>query len=292
MSDAQNTLSAMTGFARISGTHDGTAWQWEARSVNGRTLDLRTKLPPDHTNIDAAVRKAFSAHFTRGNIQISLTLSPATGQANVSIDEALFDQLVSFIHSKGGNSNLAPLMTIEGVVSQNAALDDDARKALQEALLLGARDCAKALKAARDSEGAALSPLFDSAVSQMETLTKQAETAAATQPASIAARLTDQIKALDIAELGADRMAAEIALLAAKADVREETDRLRAHCEQARDLLAQGSPIGRKLDFLSQEFNRETNTLCAKSADIALTRIGLEMKSVIEQFREQAANVE
>ena len=286
------SLSGMTGFARVSGTHAGYGWQWEVRSVNGRTLDLRVKLPSEVSAIEPAVKKAFSDIFTRGNLQISLTLNADNAGGDIVINEALFDRLASFVEAKGGNSNLAALMTIDGVVTQGTArADEAAQAALNAALIQDAQDTAKALKAARDEEGAALWPIFDTSVTDLERLTIEAASAAATQPQSVADRLSDQVKDLAV-DIDPDRLAQEIALLATKADVREELDRLTAHCAQARDLLKQGSPIGRKLEFLSQEFNRETNTLCAKSSDITLTRIGLSMKSVIEQFREQAANVE
>lgn len=287
------TLSGMTGFARTSGAQHGFVWQWEVRSVNGRNLDIRVKLPSDLTALDAAVRKAFTALFVRGNLQISLTLNRDDDSSSVQINEALFDRLSSFVWAKGGNSDIAPLMLVEGVVTAgNKVLDEATETALHRALLESARDLASVLKTARDSEGAALAPLFSDGIKQMEILTQEATQAATAQVPSLAARLQSQISTLDIGDIGAERMAQEVALLAAKADVTEELDRLRAHCEQARELLAQGSPVGRKLDFLCQEFNREINTLCAKSADIALTRIGIEMKSVVEQLREQAANVE
>lgn len=286
-------LSGMTGFARVSGTHGAFQWQWEARSVNGRTLDLRVKLPAAVNTIEAAVKTAFSTVLTRGNIQISLTLNTVSGGDNLHINEALFDKLASFVEAKGGNSNLAALMTVDGVVTKGEEQRDEAETtALEAALTAGAQALASALKQARDTEGAALTPIFETAVDDLQRLTAEAGSAAATQPASVAERLSAQIRDLDMGEIGEERMAQEIALLAAKADVREELDRLQAHCAQARELIAQGSPIGRKLEFLAQEFNREINTLCAKSSDISLTRIGLAMKSVIEQFREQAANVE
>ncbi|WP_371397863.1 YicC/YloC family endoribonuclease [Fretibacter rubidus] len=285
-------LSGMTGFARVSGTYAGHSWQWEVRSVNGRTLDLRVKLPSEVSAIEPTVKKAFSDIFTRGNMQISLSLNADDKGGTVAINEALFDTLARFVEAKGGNSNLAVLMTIDGVVTQGrGSTDEVAQEGLEAALIQGATEVATTLKQARDDEGAALLPLFETAVSALEKLTIEAAEAAATQPKSVADRLSDQVKDLAV-DIDPDRLAAEIALLATKADVREELDRLTAHSEQARALLSQGSPIGRKLEFLSQEFNRETNTLCAKSSDITLTRIGLSMKSVIEQFREQAANVE
>lgn len=293
MGAVQSPLSGMTGFARVSGALDGFVWQWEVRSVNGRNLDMRVKLPAELTVLDAAVRNIFSGIFARGNLQISLSLTRTDSAASAQINEALFDKLASFIWAKGGNSDIASLMLVEGVVtSGESTLDAAAEAALHAALTASARELAEGLKSARDTEGAALAPLFEAAISQIQTLTVAAQTAADGQSKDQAARLQAQISALDIGEIGADRMAQEIAMLATKSDVTEELDRLRAHAEQAQSLVAQGSPIGRKLDFLSQEFNREINTLCAKSADITLTRIGIEMKSVVEQFREQAANVE
>ena len=222
-----------------------------------------------------------------------MTFTASKKEQLAHINEVLFDKLVSFIEAKGGNSNYAPLMMVDGVVSTPAqGIAEADITELSEQVLKSVDTLAITLRASRFEEGQALSPLFTQAVSQMESLIQEAKNSAATQPARLSAQLLKEIENLDIPALSEERLAQEIALLASKADVKEELDRLRAHCEQAKELLQQGSPIGRKLDFLSQEFNREINTLCAKSVDIDLTRLGLEMKSVIEQFREQAANVE
>ena len=288
-----STLSSMTGFARVSGGYDGWQWQWEARSVNGRNLDMRVKLPPSYNYIEQDIKKILSKHFTRGNFQISLSLSKEDEDLHTHVNEPLFEQLVDIIKKKNGNNNYASLMLVEGVVTVSPAKQNDSEiEALHKELILNFKALVKNIQKSRFNEGKALSPLFEQAIGQFETLIKQAESAVANQAIGLRERLEVQIKSLGFDALSPERLAQEVALLVTKADVREELDRLKAHCSQAKNLLSQGSPIGRKLEFLSQELNREANTLCAKSADIELTRIGLEMKSVVEQFREQAANVE
>jgi len=288
-----NSLSDMTGFARVSGQYGSHNWQWEARSVNGKSLDVRVRVPSDFSGLDGAVRKAFADVFTRGNVQVSLTLSSADNAARFAVNDDLFDVLSKFIASKGGTPDPHHILQIEGVVSEaDATMADDEKAALKNALLESAKALAAELKQARGTEGQALAPILLLAVEAIEAQVKAAGALAATQPDAILAGLQASIEELKGQGLDDDRLAQEAALLAVKADIREELDRLKAHCDQARVLLAQGSPIGRKLGFLSQEFNREANTLCAKSSSIELTQIGLDMKSVIEQFREQAANVE
>lgn len=286
-------LSGMTGFARVPGRHGDEAWTWEARSVNGKGLDIRLRMPAEFSALDGPIRKAFGQRFSRGNIQLSLNLSPANGAAKFSINEALIDALESFAMDRGGAPELGQLMQVDGVVTAQASARPEAmQKEIEAALLASAEALADELKSARDAEGAALSPLLGVAVESLESLCAQAESLAALQPAALKSSLQTKLQALLGGDIPEEKLAQEAAMLALKADVREELDRLAAHCAQARELMAKGSPVGRKLDFLSQEFNRETNTLCAKSSDIELTRIGLELKTHVEQFREQAANVE
>lgn len=283
-----SALSGMTGFARESGEAEGVSWSWEARSVNGKSLDIRLRLPPDLSALDAPVRKNAAQHFSRGNIQISLTVQRGEGGKTYRINESLLAQLEA-----AGGTDRATLLTVLGVVQEvpNTALEDDQTK-LERSLLGSFKRLMDKLKSSRGDEGAALAPILLQNVSDIEAHVKTASQLAAIQPDAIKTKLEVKLGELLGDNLPADRLAQEAALLAMKADVREELDRLRAHCVQARALMAQGSPIGRKLNFLAQEFNRETNTLCAKSADIDLTQTGLALKSVIEQFREQAANVE
>lgn len=281
-------LSGMTGFARVSGTHEEISWSWEVRSVNGKSLDVRLRLPSDLSELDGPIRKRAAQDFSRGNMQISLNLQRGDGGKAYRINDTLLDKL-----EKKGAKDLSVLMTVPGIVEEVPNnLSDADKKALHIRLLSSFDDLCIQLKSARDDEGKALTPILLDNVAEIESHVATASNLAALLPATLKQSLQDKFEALLGENLPEDRLAQEAAVLAMKADVREELDRLRAHCVQARELMAQGSPIGRKLDFLSQEFNRETNTLCSKSADIELTQTGLALKSVIEQFREQAANVE
>ena len=282
------SLSGMTGFARVSGTHEEMSWSWEVRSVNGKSLDVRLRLPSDLSELDGPIRKRAAQGFSRGNMQFSLNLQRGDGGKAYRINEALLDKL-----EKKGAKDLSVLMTVPGIVEEVPNnLSDEDKKALHISLLSNFDELCVKLKSARDDEGNALTPILLDNVAEIETHVATASKLAAILPETLKQNLKDKFDALLGDKLPEERLAQEAAVLAMKADVREELDRLRAHCVQARALIAQGSPIGRKLDFLSQEFNRETNTLCSKSADIELTQTGLALKSVIEQFREQAANVE
>ena len=282
------SLSGMTGFARVSGTHEEISWSWEVRSVNGKSLDVRLRLPSDLSALDGPIRKRISQDFSRGNLQVSLNLQNGDGGKAYRINEALLDKL-----EKKGAKDLSVLMTVPGIVEEVPNnLSDEDKKSLHISLLSSFDKLCVELKSARDDEGKALAPILLDNVTEIESHVATASKLAAVLPETLERNLQDKFQALLGENLPEDRLAQEAAVLAMKADVREELDRLRAHCVQARELMAQGSPIGRKLDFLSQEFNRETNTLCSKSADIELTQTGLALKSVIEQFREQAANVE
>lgn len=282
-------LSGMTGFARIAGSHEAISWSWEARSVNGKSLDIRLRLPTDLSALDGPVRKRAAQDFSRGNIQISLTLQRGDGGKAYRINEDLLD----ILERKTSMADISVLLTVPGVVEEVPNnLSEDDQKTLHIKLLKSFDNLCGSLKLARDDEGGALAPILLDNITEIETHVETASGLAAVLPATLKQNLQDKLTALLGDNLPEERLVQEAALLAIKADVREELDRLRAHCDQARTLIAQGSPIGRKLGFLAQEFNRETNTLCSKSADIELTQTGLALKSVIEQFREQAANVE
>jgi len=282
-------LSGMTGFARMAGESGQIEWNWEARSVNGKGLDVRLRLPGNLSGIDGAMRKKMSQTFSRGNIQVSFNLRDNGEDKSFRINQALLEEL----QSVSGSGDMATLLTVPGVVEETRAELSEAAQAEFEAALLKSFDAlCLALKDARDAEGAALQPVLSGAISEIDSLVEKASALDACRPDSIKANLEEKLTALLGEQIEEDRLAQEASLLAIKADIREELDRLRAHCAQARQYLKSGSPIGRKLDFLAQEFNRETNTLCSKSSDIHLTQIGLQLKSVIEQFREQAANVE
>lgn len=283
-----HSLSGMTGFARVSGTHEDVSWSWEVRSVNGKSLDIRLRLPSDLSELDGPIRKRAAQNFSRGNMQVSLNLQRGDSGKAYRINEALLDKL-----EKKGAKDLSILMTVPGIVEEVPNnLSDEDEKSLHISLLSSFDKLCTQLKSARDDEGKALAPILLDNVAEIENHVAAASSLAAILPETLKRNLQEKFDALLGENLSEERLAQEAASLAMKADVREELDRLRAHCVQARKLISEGSPIGRKLEFLSQEFNRETNTLCSKSADIELTQTGLALKSVIEQFREQAANVE
>lgn len=286
-------LSGMTGFARTQGAHGDEAWTWEARSVNGKGLDVRLRIPQEFSALEGPIRKAFGDVFSRGNLQLSLNMQAGHVSKKFHINESLIDELESFALDRGGVPELGQLLLVQGVVTeQSKTRTEDEQKSLGAAILQSSKALAAELKQSRGEEGQAVAPLLSSAVEKIRSLSEQASAIADAQPESLKKTLEGKLQVILDSGITEDRLAQEAALLALKADVKEELDRLSAHCDQANELLSKGSPVGRKLGFLSQEFNRETNTLCAKSSDIELTRIGIELKSVVEQFREQAANVE
>jgi uncharacterized protein (TIGR00255 family) len=288
----------MTGFAESAGAQGGLAWRWEAKSVNGRSLDLRLRMPPGLDGIEAPARKLASTRFQRGSLQVSLSLEPQESARGLSIDAAALASAVKLAREIAAETGLAParvdgILALKGViVAEESAPADPMSRALRDAAVLESlANAFDALVKERLNEGAKLAALLTSQLNEIARLTQEAGTLAATQPAALKERLEGQLKDL-LGSLPQERLAQEAALLAAKADVREELDRLAAHVEDARAMLADGQGVGRKLDFLAQEFNREANTLCSKSSDIALTRVGLALKAVIDQFREQSQNVE
>ncbi|MEE2922074.1 MAG: YicC/YloC family endoribonuclease [Pseudomonadota bacterium] len=292
-------LSGMTGFARVTGEAEWGAWAWEAKSVNGRGLDVRVNTPPGFDALERAVKTAASRRFNRGSLQVSLRIELSDRAGGVVIDEALLKSLTSAAEQALGGplsgEAIAALMSIKGVVETGSSSlrDVAADEAVMTVLAQGAEAALEQLDTARRAEGQSLLAMLGELVDEMSAVTESAISLAAGQPGLLQARLSKQLD-----ELGADqkvdpdRLAAELALTAAKADVREELDRLQAHFASARDLLATGSPVGRKLDFLAQELNREANTLCSKSVSLDLTNAGLSLKGTIDQFKEQAANVE
>jgi uncharacterized protein (TIGR00255 family) len=294
------SLVSMTGFAEAQGAHDGARWRWEAKSVNGRGLDLRLRTPPGLDAIEPAARVLANGRFKRGSIQATLTLEPQEGVRGLRVDAVALASAVRIAREVANETGLAParvdgLLSLKGVIVQDDAtpLDAVARAGRDANILDSLATAFDALARSRAVEGAKLSAVLTAQIDQIAALTDEAAGLAATQPAALRDKLAAQLKDLLAAgTFGDDRLAQEVALLALRADVREELDRLRSHVVEARALIASGEAIGRKLDFLAQEFNREANTLCSKSADIALTRTGLALKAAIDQFREQAQNVE
>lgn len=292
------TLSGMTGFARVTGEAAWGGWAWEAKSVNGRSLDVRVNLPPGAEALEREVKAMAAARFNRGSLQVGLRIELAASGATAVINEALLAGLAQAARKVSGrelsSEAIATLMAVKGVVDAGATSTRDVMdEETMAALTAGAAQALDGLAEGRRAEGALLETLLGDLLSEMERLKAEAETFAGTQPELIRAKLTKQLEDLDReGRVDAERYAAEVALSAAKADVREELDRLAAHIRTGRELLKAGSPAGRKLDFLAQELNREANTLCSKSLSLDLTNAGLGLKGVIDQFKEQSANVE
>ena len=273
----------MTGFAAAA----GPGWRWEARSVNHRGLDLRLRLPSGCGGLEPPVRQAAQARFQRGSIALELRFEQAQARQRYRVDEAWLDELAAVAERRGGGG-IAGLLGLRGVIE---AVDPELEPRDGAALLATAEEALDGLLEARRAEGRALAAALDAHLLAMRGQARTARGLAALQPAALRGRLAAAVAALD-AGLPEERLAQEVALLAAKADVREELDRLDAHLEASGALLASGEAVGRKLDFLCQEIHREANTLGSKSADLELTRAVLDFKAALEAFREQARNVE
>jgi uncharacterized protein (TIGR00255 family) len=291
----------MTGFARAAASDDRFAWTWEVRSVNGRSLDVRCRVPPGFDQLESGVRAAAAKRFSRGNLNLTLAVERKAGTTKVAVNREVLDQVLGLVKDLEGRTNAAParidgLLAVRGVIEtvEGEAEADEVRAVRDSAMMKTLDQALAQLQAAREAEGRALGTTLAAHLREIEELTQSAAGQAAAQPASIKARLEAQLAELlgSQTALPPDRLAQEVALLATRGDVREELDRLKAHIVAARDLLADKGAIGRRLEFLAQEFNREANTLCSKSADIALTQTGLALKAVIDRLREQSANVE
>ncbi len=292
-------LSGMTGFARVEGAAGAWSWAVEARSVNGRNLETRFRGPPGFDGLERVAREASQARFARGQVSVGLQAKRADAGVQVRINTEVLERYVELSSAlmRDGHAVMPSsdgLLALRGVIE--AAEEDEApeqRAAVEAAMAASLNAAFDALLAARRAEGAALAPVLGAAMDRIEALVVRAEAEATLQAPTIRDRFARRMT--ELAGTGADlndRIVQEAAVLAVKADVREELDRLKTHVSAARDLLAADSGAGRRLDFLSQEFHRETNTLCSKAATSGLTATGLELKAVIEQFREQIQNVE
>lgn len=293
-------LSSMTGFARVHGVCGPYAWAWEIKSVNGKGLDLRLRLPFGWDAIEPALRAKAAAALSRGSVQAGLSVTRTGATATVRVNAAVLEAVLEAARQLAGRIDAAPptldgLLGLKGVLEVGEAEEDEAeRRAAEQAASAGFGQAVAALGAMRRSEGDALARLLAARLDEIAALTARAEKAPSRRPDAIRARLAEQVASLLAAaeQLDPDRLHQEAILLATKADVREELDRLVAHVAQARALIAQGGPVGRRLDFLAQELNREANTLCAKANDVEITNIGLQLKAAVEQYREQVQNVE
>ncbi|MBC7769937.1 MAG: YicC family protein [Phycisphaerales bacterium] len=289
----------MTGFASAEGEHAGQRWIWELRSVNGRGLDLKLRMPAGFDALEPQARAAASAKFKRGSVQASLNLARDPAAApSLRIDIALVERLVAAgeaFAGRVGPPSWDGLLGVRGVLMAEDAADvtDEARAAFEAALLKGFNSALEMLAQARQAEGRMLAAMFSDAADRMDALIAAARSSAAAAPAAALERIRQRLEALapDV-KFDPARLAQEAAIAATKADVQEELERLAAHALELRSLLTKPEPAGRRLDFLSQELTREANTLCSKSADLELTRIGLDLKTVVDQIKEQAANVE
>ncbi|GAB3441675.1 YicC/YloC family endoribonuclease [Insolitispirillum peregrinum] len=300
-------IASMTGFARCSGPASPQApgWVWEARSVNGKGLDVRLRLPSGYEDQEGPCRDMISKALGRGNVSVSLNLhgQPEGAAAAVAVNSALLQQLMEM--ARDLPPHIAPptfdgLLAVRGVLmaADEQDISPTDREQHTAALRAGLVQVLNDLKAARAEEGQRLEAVLRGQLATIQELVGQAEQTAALRADSVRGRLQRQISdVLDMlggegTTIPEDRLVQEVALIVTRLDVREELDRLRAHLAQADDLLSKGGACGRRLDFLCQEFNREANTLCSKAQDTDLTRIGLELKAVIDQLREQVQNVE
>ena len=293
-------ISSMTGFARASGSSGATGWSWEVKSVNGRALDIRCRLPPGLERLDSAVRSRVAARLRRGNVTVGLRLSHAPEAAALRVNRAWLDELIALAAAYRSADGIDPprldgMLALRGVIEPAERLEHDADPASGDSAMLDSLDAALAeLAAERRAEGAALAAALSDRTDEIADLVQRAEALAPSRLEAQGERLRTHVAGL--VDAGApvpeERLAAELALLAVKIDVTEEIDRLKSHCAAAARHLREEGPVGRKLDFLAQEFNREANTLCSKASDAELTALGLALKAAIDQFREQAQNVE
>jgi uncharacterized protein (TIGR00255 family) len=294
------TLSSMTGFARGHGVSGSYAWAWEIKSVNGKGLDLRLRLPSGWDAIETVVRGRAAECLARGSIQANLTVERSGAAAVVRVNTAVLDAILATARELSSRIDAAApsldgLLALKGVMEVSEAEEsEEERRRAETAAVAGFTELLGALTEMRQREGRALGRVLSMRLGEIGALAQRAELVPGRRPEAIRVRLAEQVATLlaQSDRFDPDRLHQEAILIATKADVREELDRLAAHVAQARQLVEQGGPIGRRLDFLAQELNREANTLCAKANDVELTNIGLELKAAVEQFREQVQNVE
>lgn len=293
-------ISSMTGFARASGERQGLFWQWEIKSVNGKALDVRLKLPQGFEALEAPVRAALASTFKRGNLQVSLSVSGQMGRETVRLNQEILDRLVAageVLRDRIGGEPLRAdvLLSIKGVVEVATEPEDETEvEARNAAMLASFHEALTSLAAARREEGARLNAVISAQVLRIAELADAAKHNPSRTPEAIRARLKEQVHRLleAGAALDPDRLHQEAVIAATRADIQEELDRLDSHVAAAQALLDSDEAIGRKFDFLAQEFNREANTLCSKASDRSLTAVGLDLKTVIDQLREQVQNIE
>jgi uncharacterized protein (TIGR00255 family) len=294
------TIKSMTGFARADGVVGPVGWHWELRSVNGRGLDIRLRVPPGFESLEPRIREAVARHITRGNLTINLNVKRSHGQAEIRLNEIALRQVLAAVErlrlaAPVGQPSPEALLNVRGVLELVEPEESEVETAQRtEAMLASLESALDGMVRARTEEGGHLSEIVVRQLAEIERLAATVESSPARAPAAIRQRLKEQVGRLieTGASLDETRLYQEAALLAARADVEEELKRLTAHVAAARALLDSREPAGRRLDFLAQEFNREANTLCSKAWDGEITRAGLELKAVIDQMREQVQNIE
>lgn len=293
-------LSSMTGFARSHGVMGAYAWSWEIKSVNAKGLDMRFRLPPGWDAVEVPVRTRATEKLSRGTVYANLTVERKGVAPTVKVNEPVLNAVLATLNGLVGKVEAAA-PTLDGILALKGVIEvteederEEDRRAAEKAVIAGFESALAALVSMRQEEGATLGRLLSTRLEEIAALAGRAEAAPGRRPEAIKARLAEQVATLLSASqrFDSDRLHQEAIMLATKADIREELDRLASHGTQALKLLADGGPVGRRLDFLAQELNRESNTLTAKANDVELTNIGLQLKSVVEQFREQVQNLE
>lgn len=293
-------LSSMTGYGRAAGAFDGLHWQWEIKSVNGKALDVRCRLAAGFDGLEPGVRACAMRHLKRGNVQVGLTVSGSAAGETVTVNDAVLEQILGAAERLreriGGEPVRADqLLGLRGVIEvREPEIDEAALESRNRAMLASCDVAMAALDGERRAEGARLAAVVGGQVARIEGLVAAARDCPARSPEMIRQRLAEQVARLMETGAGFDaaRLHQEAVLIATRVDIQEEIDRLFSHIAAARGLLAATEAVGRKFDFLAQEFNREANTLCSKASDRSLTEIGLELKTVIDQLREQVQNIE
>lgn len=293
-------LSSMTGFARSHGSSGPYTFEWELKSVNAKGFDLRMRMPPGFDEVEATARKRAADVLSRGTVYANLSVKRADATAAVRINEDVLNAVLKIAAEMSSKIDaVAPsidgLMNIKGVIEMVEPEADEAEEAAAKAAIAAAfEEALSALVAMRKREGATLAGILVQRLDEIAELANKAEAAPGRRPEAVRAKIAEQIATLLAASerFDQDRLTQEALMVATKADIREELDRIASHVSQGREMIGKGGPVGRRLDFLSQEFNREVNTCCSKSNDLELTSLGLEMKNVVEQFREQVQNLE
>jgi uncharacterized protein (TIGR00255 family) len=293
-------LSSMTGFARSNGTIGAITFEWELKSVNAKGCDLRMRLPTGWDSLEPMVRKQVTANLVRGTIYANLQVKRSNVAPAIRINEDVLSSVMTVAKDLSSRFAATPpsvdgLLAIKGVLEVSEQEDSASdREAAEVAVIAGFEDALRSLIDMRHREGATLEQILRQRLDEIEALRARADAAPGRRPEAVKARLSEQIATLleTSDRFDADRLHQEAVMIAARADIREELDRITSHIAQAREMLSGGGAVGRRLDFLAQEFNREVNTTCSKSNDLELTSLGLDMKNVVEQFREQVQNLE